>query len=136
MISGFPSRAQPDDPAGGLEPLVVLADHTDARLGLKHIAVGVDLAVAEDDPLHGSEPEIGDRPLDVQGRVGHPGAVGWGLLSPAPDDQYETEEQERGHLPAARSAAKAAIRKRSHWSSTPGPLAIGGSPAAIRQGRS
>jgi hypothetical protein len=73
--------AQPDYTAGGLQLLGVLADDTDARLGPEHVARGVDPAVAHDDALDRPEPGVGDRPLDVQGRVGHPGGVGRGLLA-------------------------------------------------------
>ena len=45
------AAAQPDDPPGRLQFLCILADDADPRLGLDHVAEGVDHAVADHDAL-------------------------------------------------------------------------------------
>ncbi len=79
----LPPTAKPDDPAGGLQPLVVLANHAGAWLGLEDIPVGIDLAITDNHALDRTESEIGDGLRNIQIRVGHPRGVGWWLLGRA-----------------------------------------------------
>jgi hypothetical protein len=105
------SPSQPDEAAGGLQSRGVFADDADAGLGLDDVTERVDLAVAHHDALDGPEPEVGDGPLDVHVRVGHPGGVGRGLLGLGRADQGRPGDEPGGDQPRGRCVGAKVVRR-------------------------
>src|SRR5262249_53165558 len=118
---GVSAPAKPDDAASRLQLRGILPDHSDAWARLDDVAVGVDLPVAHDNALDGSEPLVTDGSLDLDRGIGHRRGARRGLLRPARRDERKAGDDAVDNRPTRQVEERSVRCDTSHGSSTPRP---------------